>query len=223
MREDGRMARAPELSRDGWKDLFARLAAGDSSALEPLYWASARSVFGLALWRTGSVEDASDVVQEVFLRLAERHRRLGKVEDPRSWLLGVAHHVALDVARRRKRRATEPLDEVAFLAAPETDDARGIDAARAAGEGALGAEPTRVVGRPDPGGDDSLEPRHEAHEGVSPGRSRIHTPAASGTDGEASLTFERCDPGSMSGVRAGQDSTSRGGRVRLLSWASPVC
>jgi hypothetical protein len=27
----------------------------------------------------------------------------------------------------------------------------------------------------------------------------------------------------MSGVRAGQDSTSRGGRVRLLSWASPVC
>jgi len=129
--EDGRTARAPELSRDGWKDLFARLAAGDSSALEPLYRASARSVFGLALWRTGSVEDASDVVQEVFLRLAQRHRRLGKVEDPGSWLLGVAHHVAIDVARRRKRRATEPLDEVPFFAAPETDDGRAIDAARA--------------------------------------------------------------------------------------------
>jgi hypothetical protein len=71
--EDGRTARAPELSRDGWKDLFARLAAGDSSALEPMYGAAAGPVFGLALWRTGSVEDASDVVQEVFLRLAQRH------------------------------------------------------------------------------------------------------------------------------------------------------
>jgi len=200
--EDGRTAPASELSSDGWKDLFARLAAGDSSALEPLYRASARSVFGLALWRTGSVEDASDVVQEVFLRLAQRHRRLGKVEDPRSWLLGVAHHVAIDVARRRKRRATEPLDEVAFLAAPETDHVRGIDAARAAGEGALGAEPTRVFGRPDPGGDGSLEPRHEAHEGVPQGRACAHAPASSRTALEVSLTLERCDLGVLSGVRA---------------------
>ena len=113
------------------RDLFARLAAGDTGALETLYEAAARAIFGLALWRTGSVEDASDVVQEVFLRLAQRHRRLGKVEDPRSWLLGVAHHVAVDVARRRSRRATEPLDDVPYLAAPETDDARAIDAARA--------------------------------------------------------------------------------------------
>ncbi len=129
--EDDRVAQAPELSTDAWKDLFARLAAGDSSALEPLYRAAARSIFGLALWRTGSVEDASDVVQEVFLRLAQRHRRLGKIDDPRSWLLGVAHHVAVDVARSKKRRATEPLDEAPFVAAPETDDGRAIDAARA--------------------------------------------------------------------------------------------
>jgi len=223
MREDGRMARAPELSRDAWRDLFARLAAGDSSALEPLYRAAAGPVFGLALWRTGSVEDASDVLQEVFLRLAQRHRRLGKVENPRSWLLGVAHHVAIDVARRRKRRATEPLDEVPFLAAPETDHVRGIDAAHAAAEGALGAEPTRVVGRPDPGGYGSLEPRHEAHEGVPQGRACAHAPASSRTALEVSLTLERCDLGVLSCVTAGQDSTSRGGRAWLLSSAAPVC
>ena len=129
--EGSHAARTTELSREVWKSLFARLAAGDPSALEPLYREAARSVFGLALWRTGSVEDAGDVVQEVFLRVAQRHRRLRRVEDPRSWLLGVAHHVAVDVARRRKRRATEPLDEVPFLAAPETDDARAIDASRA--------------------------------------------------------------------------------------------
>jgi len=122
---------AAVLSPEAWRQLFARLAAGDASALEALYRAAARHIFGLALWRTGSVADASDVVQEVFLRVAERCHRLGKVSDPRSWLLGVAHHVAIDLTRRRNRRATEPLDEVPFLTAPESDGARAIDAARA--------------------------------------------------------------------------------------------
>jgi RNA polymerase sigma-70 factor (ECF subfamily) len=121
-----------ELSVEAWKDLFARLAAGDSGALEPLYLSAARSVFGLALWRTRSVEDASDVVQDVFLRLAQRHRRLARVRDPKSWLLGMAHHVAIDVTRRRKRRAAEPLDEIQLLTAPESDGVRVMDAARAA-------------------------------------------------------------------------------------------
>jgi len=129
--EDGQMARAPELPREAWKDLFGRLAAGDPSALAALYEAAARQIFGLALWRTGSVEDASDVVQEVFLRLAQRHRRLARVRDPKSWLLGMAHHVAIDVTRRRKRRAAEPLDEVQLLTAPESDGVRAMDAARA--------------------------------------------------------------------------------------------
>jgi hypothetical protein len=34
-----------------------RLATGDSRALETLYLSAARSVFGLALWRTGFVEE----------------------------------------------------------------------------------------------------------------------------------------------------------------------
>jgi RNA polymerase sigma-70 factor, ECF subfamily len=129
--EDRPNARTSELSRETWKELFGRLATGDATALETLYRAAGRQIFGLALWRTGCVEDASDVVQEVFLRLAQRHRGLGKVRDPKSWLLGVAHHVAVDVTRRRKRRAAERLDEVPFLAAAECDGARAIDAARA--------------------------------------------------------------------------------------------
>jgi hypothetical protein len=55
--EDRRDTHSPELSREGWKDLFVRLATGDSRALETLYLSAARSVFGLALWRTGFVEE----------------------------------------------------------------------------------------------------------------------------------------------------------------------
>ncbi|HYN43329.1 MAG TPA: RNA polymerase sigma factor [Thermoanaerobaculia bacterium] len=109
---------------------FSALSAGDPDALEALYDATADRIYGLALWRTGSAEDASDVVQEVFLRIVEARSRLGSVKEPFPWLLGLAHHVAIDVARRSKRRATVPLDGVPFLAAAEHDHASPIDAAR---------------------------------------------------------------------------------------------
>jgi len=111
--------------------LFARLAGGDGSALEPLYDAWSGRLFGLALWRTGSRDDAGEVVQEVFLRLVEKRDALAGVRDPASWLLAVAHRIALNVARRERRRAAEPLERCAFVEAPSGDAARRLDAERA--------------------------------------------------------------------------------------------
>jgi RNA polymerase sigma-70 factor (ECF subfamily) len=116
--------------RETLEKAFSALSAGDPDALEAIYDAIADRIYGLALWRTGSAEDAGDVVQEVFLRIVEGRSRLGSVKEPFPWLLGLAHHVAIDVARRSKRRATIPLDSVPFLAAAERDHASPIDAAR---------------------------------------------------------------------------------------------
>jgi RNA polymerase sigma-70 factor (ECF subfamily) len=122
---------AGEGSEDHWKRLFADLAGGDSNALEALYGVAARPVFGIALWRTGSVEDAGDVVQEVFLRIARSHRRLRSVDDPRAWLLSLAHHVSVDLVRGRKRREARSLDDIPLLVAPAGDVSREVDAQRA--------------------------------------------------------------------------------------------
>lgn len=119
--------------------MFRDLSAGSVRALETLYDLAAARLFGLALWRTGNREDACDVVQEVFVRLAENRPRLKKVNNPRAWLLSVAHRVAVDVTRRRKRRKTEPMESCRFLEAPEEDAERSLDAAKAAG--ALAALP----------------------------------------------------------------------------------
>ncbi|MGE5235053.1 MAG: RNA polymerase sigma factor [Acidobacteriota bacterium] len=119
------------LTRDHLRRLFADLAEGHHDAVEPLYRPTADRIYGLALWRTRSAEDAGDVVQEVFLRLVAGRLRLRFVLDPRAWLLGLAHHIAADLARSRKRRAADPLDEAPLLVAPERDEARGIEAARA--------------------------------------------------------------------------------------------
>ena len=107
---------------------FAALAAGDLEAIEPIYDACASALFGLALWRTGSREDAADVVQEVFVRLADGRSGLGRVRRPRAYVLAMGHSAAVDVLRRRKR--TVEADD-AVLEPVRPDPVTAADAARA--------------------------------------------------------------------------------------------
>jgi RNA polymerase sigma-70 factor (ECF subfamily) len=109
---------------------FNALAAGDSSALEAIWDLASRRLYGLALWRTGSEEDARDVVQEVFVRLASKRRELGGVETPHVWLLAVTHNAAVDASRRTARHRTEPLENAAHVVAPGIDPERAAAASR---------------------------------------------------------------------------------------------
>ena len=124
-------AETARLSGGRWRSLFDALAAGRASALEALYDLAAAQLYGLALWRTGSEEDAADVVQDVFVRVAEQGAKLAKVRNPKGWLLTVTHRAAVDVTRRRRRRSAEPIEECPFLAAVDDDSERMLDAARA--------------------------------------------------------------------------------------------
>jgi RNA polymerase sigma-70 factor (ECF subfamily) len=119
------------MAKESWVELFGDLAAGRREAFERLYEIAARRLYGLALWRTGSREDACDVVQEVFVRLAERRHRLPRVKDPRAWLLAVTHRAAVDLVRRRKVREAQPIEQLPILEAPANDTARAVDAERA--------------------------------------------------------------------------------------------
>jgi len=112
-----------------WGELFLDLAKGNAGALDEIYDAAAEKIFGLALWRTGSHEDARDVVQEVFVRLVEQGDRLRKVKNPRAWILTVAHRVAVDTTRRRRK--SEPLESCRFLESIPGDAGRKLDAERA--------------------------------------------------------------------------------------------
>lgn len=121
-------ARAHRKADEDWRNLFKHLAAGRLAALDELYDAAASKIYGLALWRTGSEEDAADVVQDVFVRVAEQGGRLAKVRNPRAWIMTVTNRAAIDVIRRRSRRQTEPLDNCAFLIAVDDDDKRILEA-----------------------------------------------------------------------------------------------
>ena len=99
-----RTAEQPEEGRETLELslLLRRIAAGDRAALGGLYDACAERLYALALWRTGSREDAADVVQELFVRLVQTGEALGNVRRPLPYLLRMAHNLAISTVRRRR-------------------------------------------------------------------------------------------------------------------------
>jgi RNA polymerase sigma-70 factor (ECF subfamily) len=113
---------------DRWHRVFTALADGRLDALEELYDLAAGDIYRLALWQTGSPEDAEDLVQDVFVRVAEQGRLLESVRHPKRWMLTVAHRLTIDLLRRRQRRQTDPVEDVPYLMAPSEDPERVVDA-----------------------------------------------------------------------------------------------
>ncbi len=101
--------------------LFTRLGPDRLDALDGVWDLCAADLYGLALWRTGSTQDAEDALQEVFTRLAKaaQRGRLGKVRKPFAYLLRMAHSTAIDVLRQRKRHHSQDLEEAAELVEPK--------------------------------------------------------------------------------------------------------
>jgi RNA polymerase sigma-70 factor (ECF subfamily) len=83
--------------------LVRALAKGDAHALEVIYDRYSRGVYSLALRLLSDGPAAEEVVQETFLKL---WRQPGAYQSNRGrllpWLLGVAHHHAVDILRRRQ-------------------------------------------------------------------------------------------------------------------------
>jgi RNA polymerase sigma-70 factor (ECF subfamily) len=128
-----------------WREIFASIARGENEGFDRLYDCAARQLFGLAIWRTGSKEDAADIVQEVFVRVAEQGPRLAKVKHPRAWLMTVAHRLAVDLTRRRKVRDADSIEAHPYLEAAADDPDRVVDAEHASALLALLPEKQREV------------------------------------------------------------------------------
>ena len=95
------------------------LAAAQASSkphaptLEDVYRDHHRLVFQSAFRITGNAQDAEDVMQTVFLRLARRDEGHGLEANPAGYLHRAAVNAALDIVRSRKSRGATALDDVA--------------------------------------------------------------------------------------------------------------
>ncbi|MCI9403015.1 MAG: sigma-70 family RNA polymerase sigma factor [Oscillospiraceae bacterium] len=75
-------------------------------------------VYGLALARTGSREDADDVFQEVFLALFRSGKTFREEEHRKAWLLRTTLNQSRRVTSSTWRNRTVPLEEREAVARP---------------------------------------------------------------------------------------------------------
>ena len=97
--------------------------SGDQRAFEELMIATERRVANLS-WRIlGDAEEVKDAVQETFLRVFRHLKRYDEEGDFLAWLARITINVCRDLDRRRKRRASVPLDEISIPSHERVDDA----------------------------------------------------------------------------------------------------
>lgn len=96
---------------DGDRELISRVVSGDRDAFTRLMANHEEMVFAVALRMMRDREAALDATQETFLTLfrkADRYRGDAAVS---TWLYRIAVNTCLDMLRKAKRRAADPLGE----------------------------------------------------------------------------------------------------------------
>ncbi len=86
------------------EDLMAAVASGDETALAALIDRYAASVHAYLLRHSGNREDADDLLQETWVRVARSARSFDTARRFRSWIYGIATNLARDLFRRRMTR-----------------------------------------------------------------------------------------------------------------------
>ncbi len=75
---------------------------GNNQALADVYECMSKMIIMLAYTVTGSYADAEDVLQETMLQVIKYAGSYKKGSNPRAWIMTMAHHISLDMVKRRK-------------------------------------------------------------------------------------------------------------------------
>jgi RNA polymerase sigma-70 factor (ECF subfamily) len=104
---------------DADRVLVGRYRNGDREAFTEIVIRYQRPIYNAAFWVLRSVEDAQDVAQIVFLKVAERLDEYDGQHKFFSWIYRIAVNESLNLLRRHGRE--EPLDDEIDL--PDSDSA----------------------------------------------------------------------------------------------------
>jgi RNA polymerase sigma-70 factor (ECF subfamily) len=105
---------------DSDQALVERWRTGDREAFAALVIRYQRPIYNAALWIVRKAEDASDITQTVFLRVAQRLDEYDARYKFFSWIYRIAVNESLNLLRRNGRE--EALDDEVDLQGPVSDD-----------------------------------------------------------------------------------------------------
>lgn len=96
---------------DNEKHLLDKAKKGDIEAFEQLIAAYQKKVFNIALRMIGNYDDASELAQEVFIRIFKSLKSFKEESQFSTWIYKIATNVCLDELRKRKNKNLVSLDE----------------------------------------------------------------------------------------------------------------
>jgi RNA polymerase sigma-70 factor, ECF subfamily len=91
------------MDRFGELSLVSMAKAGDQEALTVLFDTHKDKVYGHAIKKLGSHQDAEDVVQEVFLKVWQSLQNFQDGRDLGAWIFGICANTVADHLRRHYR------------------------------------------------------------------------------------------------------------------------
>jgi RNA polymerase sigma-70 factor (ECF subfamily) len=94
------------------RELRTRFQQGDPDAVRSLYRTYGRLVYAIAYKVLGERGLAEEAVQLVFVKAWRAAESFDERRDPAPWLAAIARRVAIDLYRRERIRAADPLDSM---------------------------------------------------------------------------------------------------------------
>jgi RNA polymerase sigma-70 factor (ECF subfamily) len=112
------------VERQGMEQLVARAQEGDREALEELYLEHFDRIYSYLHMTVGNRHDAEDLTTQTFLKMLESIGRFRWGTAPFSaWLFRIAHNLAMDHFRARRRwQPEEEVPEPAGAVASSAED-----------------------------------------------------------------------------------------------------
>ncbi len=111
------------LSRESEQELMRQLVAGDEDAIRTLYARFGRSVYTLGVRLLGTNESAEELTQDVFLTAWRKGSRFDAARGRLStWLMAIAHNMAVDRLRHDRGVARPSLVFMEELPEPTPQD-----------------------------------------------------------------------------------------------------
>ncbi|MEO8564666.1 MAG: sigma-70 family RNA polymerase sigma factor [bacterium] len=114
------------MDNDVDQELVERFRDGDRDAFTELVVRYQRPIYNAAFWILHSADDASDIAQIVFMKVAERLDEFDSQHRFFSWIYRIAVNESLNLLRRNGHE--EWLDDEIELAGPETANPESIAA-----------------------------------------------------------------------------------------------
>lgn len=96
---------------DNEKSLLEKSKAGDITAFEQLIDGYQHKIFNIALRIVGNYDDASDLAQEVLIRVYKSISAFKEQSSFSTWIYRITTNACLDEIRKRKNRKIISLDE----------------------------------------------------------------------------------------------------------------